>query len=245
MNDAEQMKAFFEATFKAQGVLLTEAAATKQNVVTALDGLVAQSTADPDISRVLISYSSHGTHIPDLDGDEVNGDDEALVCYDTKVDSNGIVRSSLIVDDEIYSILRQIPRNIVVDVWLDTCFSGDGLRIMGGEYKQARYFQNPGRRPVIGGGVLGSSFREYNAELPNVVLLSGCSEEETSADAYIGGKYYGAMTYSFLEQTKPGLCRNQTKRAMQKWLTWNGYEQHPQLEGSWSLRRGVYVEKMK
>ena len=32
-----------------------------------------------------------------------------------------------------------------------------------------------------------------------VIMLSGCQDYQTSADAYIGGQYQGALTHAFLQ----------------------------------------------
>lgn len=44
--------------------------------------------------------------------------------------------------------------------------------------------------------------QDWSREGKSVFMLSGCRDEQTSADAYIGGKHVGAMSWAFLETMK-------------------------------------------
>lgn len=63
---------------------------------------------------LLGSNSSHGTQVPDNDGDEQNGYDEALI------DNVG----SYILDDEIYAGLKKFRHGTLVVAFLDNCHAG-------------------------------------------------------------------------------------------------------------------------
>lgn len=73
----------------------------------------------------------------------------------------------------------------------------------------------------------------------NAVLVSGCGQRETSADAEIDGRFNGALTYYLLQtlSVPNGLTQKlvqavaRTRAALQQ----NGYTQHPELEGSKDL----------
>jgi hypothetical protein len=79
----------------------------------------------------------------------------------------------------------------------------------------------------------------------NVVLTSGCSQREESADAVIDNRPNGALTYYFLQTLSApnGLTQTlaqavaRTRSALQK----NGYSQHPQLEGSQDLMNQPFL----
>lgn len=60
------------------------------------------------------SNSSHGTYVEDLDGDEEDGKDEALVDNDC----------NLILDDDIYKGLSKFKEGTLVFAWLDNCHAG-------------------------------------------------------------------------------------------------------------------------
>ena len=250
VNDAKDMAVFFKERFgDSRGTVLLNDYASKLSIEAVMRRMAQNCVDDPGIEVVNISVSSHGCQVPDVDGDEDDGIDEAVVVADTQI-TDEIVRETVITDDEWKYMLLMFPRTIVVNVFLDTCFSGDGIRLVGGNFS-SRYLPNPiglpmkkrilSNRWVIPAG----KFKLLSHGLEeNVCLLSGCDETETSADAEIDGRYNGAMTRAFLECTEIRLCRNQTAAAMRRWLRKNDFEQHPQLEGSRVLLREPYYDEV-
>merc|ERR1712137_990118 len=66
----------------------------------------------------------------------------------------------------------------------------------------------------------------------NVVMLSGCMDHQTSADAHIEGKHTGAMTHAFksvLEESNHDCTYKELVASMYKFLANSGYSQVPQL----------------
>jgi len=150
---------------------------TKQNIIDEFTNLLAN--AAPGDSLFFL-YSGHGTFSEDLNGDELDGQDELIV----PIDSTSI--SNCISDDEFNKIIQD---NLKPDVKLfalfDSCHSGSMLDL--------KYTYNP--NIVNNPKVLETSGQ--------VFMISGCTDEQTSTDAVINtGKKIiksGAMTYSFLK----------------------------------------------
>jgi hypothetical protein len=72
-----------------------------------------------------------------------------------------------------------------------------------------------------------------DADIPEL-LLTGCRDTQTSADAYIGGSYNGALTYCVVETLKAGGSNTSYRKLHEgtiKRLKDRGYDQVPQLEG--------------
>jgi hypothetical protein len=71
----------------------------------------------------------------------------------------------------------------------------------------------------------------YSDLAGNVVCISGCQDNQTSADAFIGGRFNGAMTWSFIQCTKeivrPNLLSLLTN--MRTLIQQNRYSQIPQM----------------
>jgi hypothetical protein len=66
------------------------------------------------------------------------------------------------------------------------------------------------------------------------ILLSGCTDREYSYDAFIQGKYHGAMTYYALQAIREAnyqLTYQQLHSRLLFLLDDAGYNQHPRLEG--------------
>ncbi len=67
----------------------------------------------------------------------------------------------------------------------------------------------------------------------NHVLLSGCRSDQTSADAYINGRYNGAFSYFAIKELRadPRRTLDAIHVAYRNDLVNGGYTQEPQLEG--------------
>ena len=65
----------------------------------------------------------------------------------------------------------------------------------------------------------------------NVFMISGCTDEQTSADAIINNKATGAMTWSLLEglKQKPGCSWKELIKTMRDLLKKSQYTQMPQF----------------
>ncbi|EPF08342.1 TPA: caspase family protein [Bacillus cereus] len=117
--------------------LLIEEVATKKNILKGLEWLVNQLEPG-DIG--LFTYSGHGTQTADLPPiDEEDMLDEAIVPIDALADQSNLIR-----DDEINTILSNIPKGVKFVVILDSCHSGTGTRNFGNYYSipQARTIED-------------------------------------------------------------------------------------------------------
>ncbi|WP_109105461.1 caspase family protein [Azospirillum sp. TSO35-2] len=78
---------------------------------------------------VVVYYSGHGAQIPDDDGDEADGLDEAFVTYDVEGKSRPSV-GDLVRDDEYAAWVNALRTNQVLNV-IDACHSGGLTRGVG------------------------------------------------------------------------------------------------------------------
>jgi hypothetical protein len=147
VNDAKDMVALCKGLlgFKAAEIVaLTDASATKANIMAQLKAAVADAKAGK-ISYLLFSLSSHGTQMADTSGDEPDGMDEAFVPYDIAQKGSMWDPAHIISDDELHDLFQQVPAGVLLEVYLDTCHSGTGLR--GAEFglhaPRARYVAPP------------------------------------------------------------------------------------------------------
>jgi len=150
---------------------------TLSNIIIQLYNL-AFKTIKEGTREVWISYSGHGSYVTDTSGDEKDGKDECLVPIDFKT-------SGLLKDDIIHHILSCFnPRTKVIFV-ADTCYSETLLDL------QYRYIS--GNKNVV---------ENNNSKISsNIMMISGCKDNEVSADAYNisnSKEYSGAMTSALL-----------------------------------------------
>jgi hypothetical protein len=220
--------------------LLTDADATKANMIAGIKNLLAGATAG-DV--LVFTNSSHGTYVAETGGDEPMYD-EALCPYDA--DQN------LIVDDELRELFANLPDGVHLTVISDSCHSGTVTRAAVGENipglstpddRRVR-FLNPALRgdPVLENPWKAKSkVREkYPESEMKEILLSGCTDTEYSYDALLGNTYHGAMTYFALQaihDTNYRISYQQLHDRLLFQLDDAGYPQHPQLEGTRENKR--------
>lgn len=157
-------------------------------------------------------YSGHGSSVQDLDGDEEDGKDEALVPLD-------YTTSGMIIDDEIRGILFCLNANQSMFCVLDCCHSGTGMDLKYNLYE--RY----GSRHL--------TLKDDEKQRPTrgkCVMISGCADVQTSADAWIDGTAQGAMTHAFLKALHDGArTYEDLVRKIRKTLKDGKYSQYPNL----------------
>lgn len=182
---------------------------TKTRFITEVTNAIKNSAAG---DFLLIHYSGHGTQTYDKHGDEEDGYDEALYLYD-----------GMVIDDDIKEALMTIPDGVTVLIMLDSCFSGSATRDV--NCGRNKYFQNTELPPR----------KKKRIRVPRTemkwLVLSGCREDQTSADAYINGEYHGAFTYYALKALHPGMTYTSWINAIHRYLPSPYYDQYPTLEG--------------
>lgn len=125
VSDARRWSEWFQqAGFQTESLL--DEQATRQQILSSISSMV-QGAAVGDV--VAIQYSGHGTQLPDLDGDELDGDtpnyDEALVPVD-------YLQNGFVIDDDIAAIANGIADGVNVTFIFDCCHSGTSTRMVGG-----------------------------------------------------------------------------------------------------------------
>jgi len=159
---------------------------------------------------IYVHYSGHGTYVPDKNGDEIDGYDEALYLYDGEL-----------IDDETGEILQTVKDGVSVVLLLDSCFSGTATRIKG----KVRFM--PPSEPKEAHKRIKRIFHEDM----KWIVISGCGENQTSADAYINGKYQGAFTYFAMSTLLTSYTYRQWHSKIREFLPSRTFEQAPTLEG--------------
>jgi len=243
VNDAHQMSGILTKFlgFKTTDIVtLTDAQATKQNIMTNLKTMVADAKKGK-ISYIVFTMSSHGTQVTDVNHDEPDGLDEAFCPHDLAQIGNQWDKNHLIVDDELHDLFVTLPQNVLLEVWLDTCHSGTGLRTIDLLLDRNPKFLTPSveafERQEQSGltRTLTTMLRTTRLvkNLPNQILWAACKDVQTSADAYINGDWHGAFTWYFCQEiTKCNnkLSRNQVLANVRTDLVKAKFTQTPQLE---------------
>ena len=161
---------------------------------------------------LLLHYSGHGLNVPDDNGDEADHRDEILC--PTNLDWNDPLR-----DDWLRTTLNKLRAGVSLTVIMDCCHSGTNTRAI-----------TPPDAPIIerflpcpldlmateSGRKLRGTLRGKLGKAPRgrkrksdivhadiqEMLITGCRDTQTSADADIGGTFNGALTYYLVGPSK-------------------------------------------
>jgi hypothetical protein len=148
---------------------------TRARILLALNDIIESSSSS---SEIWIHYSGHGTQMTDINNDERDKKDEAIVPCDYT--SNGFI-----IDDMLFDIVKSTKCTTIL--CFDSCHSGSVM-----DLEFSINYTN--------GSFVKSQSSSKRIENQLVMMMSGCRDEQTSADAYIqtSRKYEGAFTNSLI-----------------------------------------------
>lgn len=120
VNDAKRWKATLERLGFPEVQLLTNREATRDGILSALGALIRKRQPG---DLVVFQYAGHGTRLPDLNGDEEDGEDEALCPFD-------LDQGRFLVDDDVAEVLAGLPDGVNLTCFFDCCHSGTVTRLV-------------------------------------------------------------------------------------------------------------------
>lgn len=215
---------------------LLDAAATKAAMIAAIGGMV-DAAAKGD--SLIITYSGHGTWVPDSSGDEPDGRDEALCPHD-------LASKGALLDDEIHDLFARRAAGVRIVLISDSCHSGSVTR--GSEedvdpgvprirFMPPEAWMSKKNRPPasLRSAATRSGFSRSGGDL----LLAGCLDTEYSYDTSFNGRANGAFTYyalKALRDIKPTATYEKWFKAIRAYLPSTRLPQTPQIFGTKTAR---------
>ncbi len=179
--------------------------ATYQGITTALSGL--RESVNPG-DTVWIHFSCHGQQMEDLDGDEPDGLDEALIPYDARMyyEKGMYEGESHLRDDELNRYLTEIRKRLggkgALWVSLDACHSASATRGDEAEGQWIRgtnliFSANWGFVPpdVPGNGYVDTPLEQRDG-WASITVLSACKPYQDNCECKVDGRWYGVLSYS-------------------------------------------------
>lgn len=245
VNDVKDLSAVlveFHGFKKSDITVLTDLSATKKAMQKAIAALI-RGSRKGDVA--VLHFSGHGSHVPDdANRDEADGRDEILCPAD--LDWNDPLR-----DDWLRTTLDGVRSGVGLTVIMDCCHSGTNTRaiVPPDAPVKERYLPSPFTLSQVESGrsaprKVASELRAspravrkikdvVTADLPEV-LITGCRDTQTSADAFINGRFNGALTFSLVQAIRKGrgrLTYQELHDRATAELKKRKFEQVPQLEG--------------
>jgi metacaspase-1 len=218
-------------------VKLTDDQATKKNIMENLTEMV-NGAKEGKYENLVFSISSHGTQAPDTNGDESDMMDEAFCPTDLAVKGDVWDPDHVIVDDELYDLFIQLPENVSLECYFDTCHSGTGIKAIDLLLnRKPRLLPPPSlkafeRAKERSPRSMAVSLKEKGLSTRHI-LWAACRSDQTSADANIDGTWHGAFTYYLCEninKSQNKLARKNLLAKVRADLKKNKYDQVTQLE---------------
>ncbi len=228
---------------------LLDGAATKAGMVAAIQDLIGSAVRGDSL---VITYSGHGTFVPDASGDEPDGQDEGLCPYD-------IGQGAVLLDDEIHALFAARGPGVKIVLISDSCHSGTVIRWGGpdpdSDAPRARFLPPAAWMPAerLPRSASGGSLTRVHPGRPvqsawtnalslgeGDLLMAGCRDTEYSYDARFAGRPNGAFTYYALKtlRTLPaGATYGNWYTAIRNYLPAASYPQTPQILGGKAQRR--------
>lgn len=188
---------------------------------------------------LLITYSGHGTWVPDSSGDEPDGRDEGLCPWD-------IGKAGPLLDDDIRRMFAARAAGVRIVLLSDSCHSGSVTR---GREDDLDPGQPRARFMPLAAWLPAGELPKANARPARLalglkrsggdLLLAGCLDTQFSWDTRFRGRPNGAFTYyalKTLRETGPASYEDWFK-AIRSYLPSTRLPQDPQIFGSAVARR--------
>jgi len=157
-----------------------------------------------------LMFSGHGYTQTDTNNDETSGKDQLIIPLDLKP----------ILDDELKNIINQnLKKDVTLIALFDSCYSGTILDLKYQYLDSLNY----------DAATINDKESETNGR---VFMISGCTDKQTSEDAYINNTYNGALTWSYLQALTNNLSIRTWReliKTMRDTLKSNKYSQTPQF----------------
>lgn len=184
---------------------------TLQNILKQIDKLIAGASSGDSL---VFAYSGHGSYVRDRNGDEKDRRDETIIPLDYET-------AGELTDDVLRRILvDRLPAGARLTVIADSCFSGTIMDL--------RFNAIPKKSGKFS---LAIDSRE-SAARADVVCISGCRDNQTSADTVEESQNVGALSYALqhvLKEVNYSVTHSDLLSKVRSWLKTNGYDQIPQM----------------
>jgi len=240
VNDVKNMRNLLitQFGFKADNIrVLTDFRATKKGILERLHWLIDNAVQGDEL---FFHYSGHGSQVRDRNGDELDDALDEILC---PTDLNW---DDPLTDDDLATLFRKVPKGAYLTMFCDSCHSGTMTRGLENPNTKkngchtARYLEPPfdikARSVDVKLPVRTIGAKQNRKSSQNHVLISGCKDNQTSADATIGNKPQGAFTWAITKaiRNNPNITFKEAhKQAVH--ILQHGFTQIPQLSGKKSL----------
>lgn len=191
---------------KKQGFNLTtvlDEQATYKNITTQLSRFI-NNTRKGDI--VYIHFSTHGQPVEDLNGDEVDGWDEAIVPIDAyKLYKKGVYEGkNHLIDDQLNQYIKKIREKIgpsgFLYVIIDACHAGTASRANDDTVRGTSVGFTYNNKVFKASASKQSNYKITSTpRMSNVLFVEACRPDQVNMEIKVGVKRYGPLSYNIAQ----------------------------------------------
>lgn len=222
-------------------ITLKNSEAIKSNIISSIKKITTKAQIG---DCVFIHFSGHGQQATDLNGDENDDLDEAIIPYDAqKYYSKGVYQGeNHIIDDELNELLTSLRAKVgkegTILTLIDACHSGDvtrGLELEGEE--QTELVIRGTAENFIIPKLINNNPRTNNTKNLEWVVISACMPYQNNYEYKKDAIYYGSLSYAFvlaMGDLKQGITFNELFKVIQqkrKEINVFNFPQDPSIEG--------------
>jgi len=216
--------------FQTQNIkLIFDYEATKSNIIKGLANLVDNAIPGDEL---VMSFSGHGSQVPDNNADEADGMDEIICPTDLNFDDP-------FTDDILASYFKKVPEGAQMTFICDSCHSGTVSRALSRintfQQRKIRFLAPPQH---LAAQLVGRTKIKRFGQKATVgivdqrhILFAGCAEDNYSYEGYFNNKVQGAFTWNFCKMIRQDLNRTwaEAEKEVNQRLVNYGYTQIAQL----------------
>ena len=211
INGAEDVR-LLSPILKKQGFYLNtliDEQATYQNIISQLSSFI-RKTKKGDI--VYLHFSTHGQPVEDLNGDETDGWDEAIVPIDAyKIYKKGSYEGERhLLDDQLNEFVKQLREKVgpkgFLYVVIDACHAGTSSRANDETVRGTKVGFTYNNKVFKPSTEKKSHYKvESSSKMSNVMYLEACRPDQVNVEIRVKDRRYGPLSYNIAQalQAKP------------------------------------------
>jgi len=199
--------------------------ATKKAILDRLERLLVTEASSND--RVLVYFSGHGTGLADDNGDEDDGQDEALLASDTRIGQTADGTPSIggvILDDDIGALLARAKVKSVTLI-VDSCHSGTVDKsvtfvhpVMGNKTGMKKVFMWPGFRAGGTKGFAVGSVKSATGPTVNYVSMTAAGDNQFAQATRSGSMFTVGITQAIANASDGNITPRQIVESASKYI---------------------------
>lgn len=180
--------------------------ATFDNITRQLSQFISK-TKKGDI--VYVHFSTHGQPVEDINGDEEDGWDEAIIPIDAyKIYKKGVYEGkNHLTDDLLNKYIKKLREKIgptgFLYVTIDACHAGTSSRANDDTVRGTKVGFTYNNKVFKPSSSKKSHYKvETSAKLSNVMFLEACRSDQINTEIKVGSKRYGPLSYNIAQTLK-------------------------------------------